>query len=82
MWYFILVAQANNMDDIWQKKKNQPAMQDTQVRYLDWEDPLENGMTTHSSTLFSFNFIFSIYFTLQYCIGLPYINMNPPWVYS
>ena len=26
-------------------------MQDTQVRYLDWEDPLENGMTTHSSTL-------------------------------
>ena len=49
MWYFILVTQANNMDDIWQK--NQPAIQDTQVRYLDWEDPLENGMTTHSSTL-------------------------------
>ena len=49
MWYFILVTQANNMDDIWHK--NQPAMQDPQVRYLDWEDPLENGMTTHSSTL-------------------------------
>ena len=23
-----------------------------------------------------------LYFTLQYCIGLPYINMNPPRVYT
>ena len=31
--------------------KNQPAMQQTQVRSLGWEDPLEMGMATHSSTL-------------------------------
>ena len=28
-----------------------PAMQETQVRSLDQEDPLEKGMTTHSSIL-------------------------------
>ena len=26
-----------------------PAMQETQVRFLGWEDPLEKGMATHSS---------------------------------
>ena len=26
-------------------------MQETRVRSLDWEDPLDKGMTTHSSTL-------------------------------
>ena len=26
-------------------------MQETQVRSLDWEDPLEEDMTTHSSIL-------------------------------
>ena len=31
--------------------KNLPAMQETQVRSLDKEDPLEKGMTTHSSIL-------------------------------
>ena len=29
--------------------KNLPAMQETQVQYLGWEDPLEEGMATHSS---------------------------------
>ena len=29
--------------------KNLPAMQETQVRFLGWEDPLEEGMATHSS---------------------------------
>ena len=28
-----------------------PAMWETQVRSLGWEDPLEKEMTTHSSTL-------------------------------
>ena len=32
-----------------QTVKNLPAMQETQVRSLGWEDPLENGMATHSS---------------------------------
>ena len=31
--------------------KNLPAMQETQVRSLDWEDPLEEGIATHSRIL-------------------------------
>ena len=31
--------------------KNLPAMQETQVGYLGWEDYLEEGMATHSSIL-------------------------------
>ena len=31
--------------------KNPPAMWETWVRSLDWEDPLEKGMATHSSIL-------------------------------
>ena len=31
--------------------KNLPAMQETWVRSLGWEDPLEKGMVTHSSIL-------------------------------
>ena len=31
--------------------KNLPAMQETWVRFLDQEDPLEKEMATHSSTL-------------------------------
>ena len=34
-----------------QMVKNLPAMQETQVHSLDWEDPLEKKMTTHSSIL-------------------------------
>ena len=31
--------------------KNPPAMQETWVRSLGWEDPLEKGMATHSIIL-------------------------------
>ena len=31
--------------------KNQPAMQETWVRTLGWEDPLEKGTATHCSIL-------------------------------
>ena len=34
-----------------QTVKNLPGMQDTQVQSLGQEDPLENGMATHSSIL-------------------------------
>ena len=34
-----------------QMVKNWPAMQETQVQSLVWEDPLEKGMTTHASIL-------------------------------
>ena len=31
--------------------KNPPAMRETRVQSLGWEDPLEKGMATHSSIL-------------------------------
>jgi len=34
-----------------QTVKNLPAMQETWVPYLGWEDPLEEDMATHSSIL-------------------------------
>ena len=34
-----------------QMVKHLPAMQETQVRSLGWEDPLKKEMATHSSTL-------------------------------
>ena len=34
-----------------QSVKNLPAMEETQVQFLGWEDPLEKEMATHSSIL-------------------------------
>ena len=34
-----------------QMVKNLPAFRETQVQSLEWDDPLEKGMTTHSSIL-------------------------------
>ena len=34
-----------------QMVKNMPALQETQVLSLGWEDPLEKGIATHSSIL-------------------------------
>ena len=34
-----------------QTVKNLPVMQETQVRFLGWEDLLEKGMATHPSIL-------------------------------
>ena len=34
-----------------QTVKRLPATQETQVRFLGWEEPLEKGMATHSSIL-------------------------------
>ena len=34
-----------------QMVKNLPEMRETQVQFLDWEDPLEEGMATLSSIL-------------------------------
>jgi len=31
--------------------KNPPAMQETRVQSLGWEDPLQKGIATHSSIL-------------------------------
>ena len=37
--------------EVAQLVKNPPAVQETWVRSLGWEDPLEKGMATHSSIL-------------------------------
>ena len=34
-----------------QMVKNLPAIQETQIQSMDWEDPLEKGMAIHSSIL-------------------------------
>ena len=34
-----------------QMVKNLPVIQETLIQFLGWEDPLEKGMTTHSSVL-------------------------------
>ena len=34
-----------------QSVKNPPAMQETQIQFLGWEDPLKKEMATHSSIL-------------------------------
>ena len=34
-----------------QMVKNQPAMPETWVQFLGWEDPLENGKATHPNIL-------------------------------
>ena len=36
---------------ITQLVKNLPAMQETWVQFLGWENPLKKGQTTHSSIL-------------------------------
>ena len=41
MWASLVAQMVNNL----------PAMWDTQVQSLDWEDPLEEGMATNSSVL-------------------------------
>ena len=43
--------QENGASLVDQMVKDPPAMQETWVRSLGWEDPLEEGMATHSSVL-------------------------------
>ena len=45
-------ALASPVAQWFKKKKNLPAVQETVVRSLDWEDSLEEAMATHSSVLF------------------------------
>ena len=45
------VPQKDHASLVAQLVKSLPAKQKTWVRSLDWEDPLENGKTTHSSIL-------------------------------
>ena len=52
--HFVKLVCALDTNSIWaslvaQTVKNLPAMQESHVRSLHCEDPLENGMATHSS---------------------------------
>ena len=47
----LVSAQSRQVSLVAQMVKNLPVMQETQVRSLGWEDPLEKGMATHSSIL-------------------------------
>ena len=40
-----------------QMVKNLPAMWETRVQSLGWEDPLKKGMATHSSILVGFEHV-------------------------
>ena len=53
MYYYVLILFILvKLEDLWASwQLNQPAVQETQVRPLGWEGPLETEMATHSSIL-------------------------------
>ena len=46
-----ILCQCQGASLVAQLVKNLPAMQETWIRSLGWEDPLEKGKATHSSIL-------------------------------
>ena len=53
-WYRLIYLQDSNREVVSlvaQLVKNPPAVRETWVRFLGWEDPLEKGNATHSSIL-------------------------------
>ena len=50
-WYLVRCVLDYLCSLVSQIVKNLPAMRETWVRYLGWEDPLEKGMATYSSIL-------------------------------
>ena len=51
MWRFAFFQGDAGASIVAQLVKNPPAMQETQVQSLGWEDPLEKGMAIHSNIL-------------------------------
>ena len=49
--FFLWKKKVNLIFLVAQKVKHLPAVQETQVQSVGWEDPLEKEMATHSSTL-------------------------------
>ena len=49
--FYLIVTNLVGASLVAQLVKNPPTMQDTWVQFLGWEDPLEEGMATHSSIL-------------------------------
>ena len=50
-WYFSVPHRIIGASLMVQLVKNPPAMRETWVQSLGWEDPLEKGTATHSSLL-------------------------------
>ena len=51
LYLFISILNSDKASLIAQSVKNLPAVQETWVRFLGWEDPLVKEMATHSSIL-------------------------------
>ena len=51
LWFILKLFALLKASLVAQMVKNPPVMQDTWVQSLGWEDPLEQGMATHSSIL-------------------------------
>ena len=49
--YLLYTMLSYSLSLVAQTVNNPSAIQETQVRSLGWEDPLEKGMTTHSGIL-------------------------------
>ena len=49
--YFVIISKNNGASLVAQMVKNLPAIQETRVQSLDWEDPLEKEMAIQSSIL-------------------------------
>ena len=49
--YFGVTTVVRGASPVAQVVKSLPAMQETPVRSLSWEDPLQKGMVTHSNIL-------------------------------
>ena len=64
-WFYTLFYDIVLIFLVAQKVKNLTAVWEMQVRSLDWKDPLEKGMATHSSILF---FFLIFYFFLNFKI--------------
>ena len=61
-----------------QTGKNLPAMQETHVQSLGWEDPLEKAMATHSSILYTYLYLH----TYQYQIYIYIYLHTHTYIYS
>ena len=62
--------------------KNLPAMRETWVRSLSWEDPLEKGRATHSSIL-AWRIPWTIQSDMTECLSLHFTSLHftiNPWV--
>ena len=51
VYYLEFISIYTQISLVAQMVKNLPAMQETSVLSLSWEDPLEKGMATHSGIL-------------------------------